>query len=214
MSMITNTNSLDRFLRVKKLGEGTFGVVYKVVDRKTKLPYAIKKVKLTGEEQGIPNTTIREVGLLKLLNELNHPNIVKLHEIMHTKGKLCMLFEYVDSDLYQFRKSFKTDIPTKTVKSIMYQLLQGLNQTHNLKIVHRDIKPQNILMNNAGVLKLADFGLARSRGIPISNQTSEVVTLWYRPPDVILGSEDYSYSIDMWAVGCIFAELSNRKVLF
>ena len=96
----------------------------------------------------------------------------------------------------------------------MYQLVKGIAHCHQMKVLHRDIKPQNLLLSKEGILKIADFGLARAGGIPVKNFTHEVVTLWYRPPDVLLGSKNYTTSIDIWSVGCIFAELVNMKALF
>ena len=96
----------------------------------------------------------------------------------------------------------------------LYQLLNGTEKCHKHKVLHRDLKPQNLLINREGLLKLADFGLARAFGIPVKNFTHEVVTLWYRAPDILLGSKNYTTSVDIWSVGCIFAEMVNRKPLF
>lgn len=105
-------------------------------------------------------------------------------------------------------------LDTATVKSFLYQLLNGINHCHKNRVLHRDLKPQNLLISKDGVLKLADFGLARAFGIPVKNYTHEVVTLWYRAPDILMGSKKYNTSVDIWSVGCIFAELVNRKPLF
>jgi len=100
-------------------------------------------------------------------------------------------------------------IPIKVVKSFTYQMIKGIVYCHNNKVLHRDMKPQNLLICGKKVLKLADFGLARASGIPVKNYTSEVVTLWYRPPDVLMGNQTYNSTIDMWSIGCIMAEMVN-----
>lgn len=191
------------YFKTKLIGKGTYGTVYKAKDEEGKEIYALKKIKLQGEDEGIPSTAIREICLLK---ELNQINIVKLLDVIHSSKKLTLVFEFIDRDLKKVIDTTKGDgLPLPKVKSFLYQLLQGVAYIHQYKILHRDMKPQNLLISNEGVLKIADFGLARGYGLPVRNYTHEVVTLWYRPPDVLLGSKDYSTSIDMWSVGCIFA---------
>jgi cyclin-dependent kinase len=126
-----------------------------------------------------------------------------------------LIFEHLDQDLHNYLAAAgKMGLDILTTCSFLYQLLQGLACCHRAKIMHRDLKPQNLLLNLAGELKLADFGLARSCAIPIKAQTHEVVTLWYRPPDVMLGSNTYDCKVDMWGVGCIFAEMLTGTPLF
>ncbi len=117
------------------------------------------------------------------------------------------MFEYIDYDLKKFMVQINKEkgMDPVIVKSFCYQLLQGINYCHEKKILHRDLKPQNLLISKDHILKIADFGLARASGIPTKGFTHEVVTLWYRPPDVLLGSQKYSNNIDIWSVGCIFA---------
>ena len=157
---------------------------------------------------GIPSTAIREISLLK---QLQHPNIVKLFDVIHTERKLTLVFEYLDQDLKKYIDSLNdsNNLDISIIKSFLYQLLLGINFCHQNRVLHRDLKPQNLLINLNGELKLADFGLARAFGIPVRNYTHEVVTLWYRSPDVLLGSRKYSTQVDMWSVGCIFAEMLN-----
>lgn len=170
------------------------------------------KIRLESEDEGIPSTAIREIALLK---ELQHPNIVKLHDVIHTDKKLTLVFEYLDQDLKKLLDlSGEEGLDIPTVKSFLKQLIKGVHHCHKNRVLHRDLKPQNLLINREGVLKLADFGLARAFGIPVKNYTHEVVTLWYRAPDILMGSKKYSTSVDIWSVGCIFAELVNRKPLF
>lgn len=150
------------------------------------------------------------------MKELKHENIVSLHDVIHTENKLMLVFEYMDKDLKKFMDSRGTGgaLDYITIKSFMHQLLQGIAFCHNNRVLHRDLKPQNLLINNKGQLKLADFGLARAFGIPVNTFSNEVVTLWYRAPDVLLGSRTYNTSIDIWSAGCIMAEMYTGRPLF
>jgi len=141
--------------------------------------------------------------------------------VIHYKARLILVFEYCDEDLKHFISAFKDeDIPMKTIKNFMYQLFKGMAFCHASKVLHRDLKPPNILVSKVladhqkKLIKLADFGLARAAGLPVKNYTNEVVTLWYRAPDVLLGNQNYNSSIDIWSIGCIMAELVNRVPLF
>ncbi|KAG1221440.1 hypothetical protein G6F35_005989 [Rhizopus arrhizus] len=196
---------------MKKLGEGTYGIVYKAQNRETNEVVALKRIRLDNEEEGVPCTAIREISLLK---ELKHPNILRLYDVLHTEKKLTLIFEYLDSDLKKFLDSLGGDIDTITIKQLMYQLLKGIAFCHAHRVLHRDLKPQNLLINKKGELKLGDFGLARAYGIPVRSYSHEVVTLWYRAPDVLMGSRQYSTSIDLWSAGCIFAEMASGRPLF
>lgn len=150
------------------------------------------------------------------MKELKHENIVALHDVIHTENKLMLVFEYMDGDLKKFmdtqgeRGALKPGI----VKSFMYQLLKGIAFCHTNRVLHRDLKPQNLLINSKLQLKLGDFGLARAFGIPVNTFSNEVVTLWYRAPDVLLGSRTYNTSIDIWSAGCIMAEMFSGRPLF
>lgn len=150
------------------------------------------------------------------MKELKHENIVALHDVIHTENKLMLVFEYCDGDLKRYMDTHgeRGALPPMTIKSFMYQLLKGVDFCHQNRVLHRDLKPQNLLINSKGQLKLGDFGLARAFGIPVNTFSNEVVTLWYRAPDVLLGSRTYSTSIDIWSVGCIMAEMYTGRPLF
>lgn len=150
------------------------------------------------------------------MKELKHENIVSLHDVIHTENKLMLVFEYMDKDLkkYMDTQGDRGALNPITIKSFMHQLLQGIDFCHTNRVLHRDLKPQNLLINNKGMLKLADFGLARAFGIPVNTFSNEVVTLWYRAPDVLLGSRTYNTSIDIWSAGCIMAEMYTGRPLF
>mmetsp|Transcript_12453 Transcript_12453/g.18660 ORF Transcript_12453/g.18660 Transcript_12453/m.18660 type:complete len:302 (-) Transcript_12453:1355-2260(-) len=202
---------MERYQKLAKIGEGTYGVVYKAKDRVREMIIALKRIRLEAEDEGIPSTAIREISLLK---ELRHPNIVKLYDVVHTEKKLTLVFEYLDQDLKKYLDVCEGGLETSILKSFLFQLLTGVAYCHHHRVLHRDLKPQNLLINREGDLKLADFGLARAFGIPVRSYTHEVVTLWYRAPDVLLGSRKYSTPVDIWSIGCIFAEMVNGAPLF
>ena len=201
-----------RFQQLEKLGEGTYATVYKGRNRATGALVALKEISLDSEE-GTPSTAIREISLMK---ELNHENIVTLYDVIHTENKLTLVFEYMDKDLKKYMETHGNNgaLDLKVVKLFMFQLLKGIMFCHDNFVLHRDLKPQNLLINMKGELKIGDFGLARAFGIPFNTFSNEVVTLWYRAPDVLLGSRAYTTLIDIWSAGCIFAEMCSGRPLF
>ncbi|GAA6055890.1 hypothetical protein NBRC10513_004935 [Rhodotorula toruloides] len=243
--------SLDKYERLEKVGEGTYGVVYRSRNKETGEIVALKKIRLEADDEGVPSTAIREISLLK---EMKDPNVVRLLDINHHDTKLYLVFEFLDLDLKRYMDkvgdgdgmgpeivkvlinvaglrakdavipaswpwSRSADIlpPPSLLSSAhaqTYQLIRGVYYLHAHRVLHRDLKPQNLLINKEGNLKLADFGLARAFGIPLRTYTHEIVTLWYRAPEVLLGSRHYSTGVDMWSVGCIFAEMIMRQPLF
>jgi negative regulator of the PHO system len=150
------------------------------------------------------------------MKELKHENIVTLHDVIHTENKLMLVFEYMDKDLkkYMDSRGERGSLDHGTIKRFMQDLLRGTAFCHENRVLHRDLKPQNLLISTKGQLKLADFGLARAFGIPVNTFSNEVVTLWYRAPDVLLGSRTYNTSIDIWSAGCIMAEMYTGRPLF
>jgi len=199
---------MERYAKIEKVGEGTYGVVYKARDVGTNEIVALKKIRLEAEDEGVPSTAIREISLLK---ELKDDHIVRLIDIIHVEQKLYLVCEFLDVDLKRYMDGLnksRTPITMPIVKKFLHQLNSGLVYCHSHRILHRDLKPQNLLIDKRNNLKLADFGLARAFGIPMRTYTHEVVTLWYRAPEVLLGSRHYSTAIDMWSVGCIFAEMA------
>ncbi|KAJ7102424.1 kinase-like domain-containing protein [Mycena belliarum] len=204
--------SHSNYIQLEKLGEGTYATVFKGRSRTTNEIVALKEINLDAEE-GTPSTAIREISLMK---ELKHVNIVRLHDVIHTETKLILIFEFCEQDLkkYMDQHGDRCALDPATVRSFMFQLLKGTNFCHENQVLHRDLKPQNLLINRKGELKLGDFGLARAFGVPVNTFSNEVVTLWYRAPDVLLGSRTYSTSIDVWSCGCIFAEMISGVPLF
>ncbi|XP_033097118.1 cyclin-dependent kinase 1-like [Anneissia japonica] len=203
---------MDKYLKIEKIGEGTYGVVYKGRHKESGMIVALKKIRLESEEEGVPSTAIREISLLK---ELVHPNIVTLQDILMQECKLYLVFEFLTMDLKKYMDSLKGSLmEPDLVRSYLLQILEGIVFCHSRRILHRDLKPQNLLIDNKGTIKLADFGLARAFGIPVRVYTHEVVTLWYRAPEVLLGSARYSTPVDVWSIGCIFAEMATKRPLF
>ncbi|CAK3955827.1 cell division control 2 serine threonine kinase [Lecanosticta acicola] len=225
---------MENYQKMEKVGEGTYGVVYKARDLTTPdhRIVALKKIRLEAEDEGVPSTAIREISLLK---EMSDPNVMSLLNIVHADGhKLYLVFEFMDLDLKKYMEALPVaqggrgkplpdgvlsekghlGLDAAMVKKFTLQLLQGIKYCHSHRVLHRDLKPQNLLIDKDGNLKIGDFGLARAFGVPLRTYTHEVVTLWYRSPEILLGGRQYSTGVDMWSVGAIFAEMATRKPLF
>ncbi|KAM9744933.1 uncharacterized protein cdk12 [Menidia menidia] len=213
---------VDKFDIIGIIGEGTYGQVYKAKDKDTGELVALKKVRLDNEKEGFPITAIREI---KILRQLKHRSVVNMKEIVtdkqdaldfkKDKGAFYLVFEYMDHDLMGLLESGLVQFSHEHVRSFMRQLMEGLDYCHKNNFLHRDIKCSNILLNNRGQIKLADFGLARLYNSEESRPyTNKVITLWYRPPELLLGEERYSPAIDVWSCGCILGELFTKKPIF
>ncbi|KAI1229798.1 hypothetical protein IHE44_0010801 [Lamprotornis superbus] len=222
---------------VAELGVGAHGTVFKARDRLSGRFVALKNVRVPTGGAGLPPSTVREVALLRRLEHLEHPNIVRLMDVCASartphEAKVTLVFEHVEQDLKTFlEKAPAPGLPPDTIKvgtggpeapggaggaltpcppqDLMRQFLRALDFLHTQSIIHRDLKPQNVLVTSAGQLKVADFGLARIYGCHMA-LTPVVVTLWYRAPEVLLRAA-YASPVDMWSVGCIFAEMFRRK---
>lgn len=153
---------------------------------------------------------------ISLLKELKHPNIVSLQDVLMEDNRLYLIFEFLSMDLKKYMDSLPSErmLDPELVRSYMYQITAAILFCHRRRVLHRDLKPQNLLISKDGLIKVADFGLGRSFGIPVRNYTHEIVTLWYRAPEILLGSQRYSCPVDVWSLGCIFSEMVTRKPLF
>lgn len=194
------------------IGSGTYGKVFKAIHVYTKNLVALKKIRMEGEKDGFPVTAIREI---KLLQSLKHENVVQLQEVMVENNDCFMVFEYLSHDLTGLlnHPTFKLEHSHK--KHLAKQLFDGLNHLHRRGVLHRDIKAANILISNTGLLKLADFGLARfysKTGHP--DYTNRVITIWYRSPELLLGETQYGPAVDIWSAACVMIEIFTKHAIF
>ncbi|XP_062032409.1 cyclin-dependent kinase 10 isoform X1 [Lepus europaeus] len=204
--------SVKEFEKLNRIGEGTYGIVYRARDTQTDEIVALKKVRMDKEKDGIPISSLREITLLL---RARHPNIVELKEVVvgnHLES-IFLVMGYCEQDLASLLENMPTPFSEAQVKCIVLQVLRGLQYLHRNFIIHRDLKVSNLLMTDKGCVKTADFGLARAYGVPVKPMTPKVVTLWYRAPELLLGTTTQTTSIDMWAVGCVLAELLAHKPL-
>lgn len=201
------------YKKKQQVGEGTYGSVFMGADQITGEIVALKRINTEEEENGFPITAIREV---KILKALKHDNIVQLKEIVTSKDQgdipknVFMVFEYLEYDLTGIIETPEIKLTQDHIKSWSKQLLSGCHYMHMNNVIHRDLKASNLLVNRRGELKIADWGLARSWNTQMKRLTNRVITLWYRPPELLLGCMKYSSKIDMWSVGCIIAEMFRR----
>ncbi|XP_054645027.1 cyclin-dependent kinase-like 5 [Dunckerocampus dactyliophorus] len=202
---------MNKFEVLGIVGEGAYGVVLKCRHKDTNEIVAIKKFKDSEENEEVKETTLRE---LKMLRALKQENIVELKEAFRRRGKLYLVFEYVEKNMLELLEELPNGVPTEKARSYIYQLIKAIHWCHKHDIVHRDIKPENLLISSNDVLKLCDFGFARnlSEGTD-ANYTEYVATRWYRSPELLLGAP-YGKAVDMWSVGCILGELSDGQPLF
>ncbi|KAJ4972447.1 hypothetical protein NE237_005621 [Protea cynaroides] len=213
INMLQGCRSVDEFERLNKIDEGTYGVVYRAKDKKTGEIVALKKVKMEKEREGFPLTALREINILL---SFHNPSIVDVKEVVvgSNLDSIFMVMEYMEHDLKGLMETMKQPYSQSEVKCLMLQLFEGVKYLHDNWVLHRDLKTSNLLLNNRGELKICDFGLARQYGSPLKPYTHLVVTLWYRAPELLLGSKQYSTAIDMWSLGCIMAELLAKEPLF
>ncbi|XP_050430550.1 cyclin-dependent kinase 9 [Adelges cooleyi] len=210
-----------KFEKLAKIGQGTFGEVFKARDKKNlKRMVAMKKILMENEKEGFPITALREIRILQLLK---HDNVVNLLEICQTRANqfnryrstFYLVFEFCEHDLAGLLSNTKVKFSLGEIKQVIQQMLNGLYYIHSNKILHRDMKAANVLITKTGTLKLADFGLARAFSAQKNGQpnryTNRVVTLWYRPPELLLGDRNYGPPVDLWGAGCIMAEMWTRS---
>ncbi|KAL3513451.1 hypothetical protein ACH5RR_026168 [Cinchona calisaya] len=203
--------SAESFEKLGKIGQGTYSSVYKARDLMKNKIVAMKKVRFVNMDPESVRFMAREICILR---RLDHPNVMKLEALVTSRisDNLYLVFEYMEHDLSGLAAAPKVKFTEAQIKCYMQQLFHGLEHCHSRGVLHRDIKGSNLLLDNNGVLKIGDFGLATffqpNQKVPL---TSRVVTLWYRAPELLLGATDYGIAIDMWSIGCILAELYSGK---
>ena len=203
-------NNSDKYIRGRNLGEGTWGIVYEATRKVDGLKVAIKRMKGKDAHYGIDFTAIREV---KALKEIKGPNVINLLDVYLSGGIVHLVMEYCLHTLEDIIKDKNINLRATHHKSYLQMLLRGVETCHSAYILHRDIKPGNVLIRQTGEICLTDFGLAKEHGSPIV-LTPTVVTLWYRAPELLFGAKRYGTGVDIWAIGCVFAEIILRTALF
>lgn len=195
------------------IGAGTYGKVFKAVHIYTRVPVALKRIRMEGERDGFPITAVREIKLLQTLKSREH--VIELMEIMVEKNECFMVFEYMAHDLTGLINHPAFTLKEAHKKDLGRQLFAGLEFLHRRGVMHRDIKAANLLVSNTGRLKYADFGLARfySKGRNL-DYTNRVITIWYRPPELLLGETQYGPAVDVWSAACVFLEMFTKKAIF
>ncbi|KAH9064057.1 Pkinase-domain-containing protein [Lactarius vividus] len=212
---LTSSRSVYSYERLNSIEEGSYGVVFRAREKQTGDIVALKKLKLDEEKHGFPITALREINALM---SCRHDNVVGIREVVvgETLTQVFIVMDFIEHDLKTLLTLMPSPFLQSEIKTLMLQLLSAVSHCHSNWILHRDLKTSNLLMNNRGTIKVADFGLARRYGDPVGvgGMTQLVVTLWYRAPEILLGVKTYSTAVDMWSVGCIFAELMLKEPLF
>ncbi|THH32600.1 hypothetical protein EUX98_g1570 [Antrodiella citrinella] len=214
----------DKYTILGFISSGTYGRVYKAVSKEESATvHAIKKFKPDKEGDvitytGISQSAIREIALNK---EISHANVVALKEVILEDKSIYMVFDYAEHDFLQVihhhSQTLRRPIAHSVLKSLTYQLLNGLLYLHSCHIIHRDLKPANILITSGGVVKIGDLGLARLTYEPLQPLFAGdkvVVTIWYRAPELLLGAKHYNMAVDVWAIGCVVAEMASLRPIF
>lgn len=205
---------VDSYKRLEKIGEGTYGIVYRAIHKQTKMIVALKKIRPENEEEGVSPTTLREISILK---SIKNKRIISILDIMCNDKNIFIVYEYCEIDLRKMLDSYKMKnekMDSLFTFKISKEIIEGITYLHRRNIIHRDLKPQNILINKRGNIKIADFGLSRKINLPLRSLTKDVITLWYRPPELLLSCSIYNTNIDIWSYGCILSEILNYKPLF
>ncbi|XP_047139292.1 cyclin-dependent kinase-like 1 isoform X1 [Hydra vulgaris] len=204
-------NIMEKYEKISKIGEGSYGVVFKCKNRENGTVVAIKKFVESEDDPIIRKIAMREIRMLK---QLKHPNLVNLLEVFRRKRKLHLVFEFCDFTVLNELEAHPNGVAENIIKRIIYQVLKAVAFCHQHKCIHRDVKPENILITKEKIVKLCDFGFARLLTGPSDEYTDYVATRWYRAPELLVGDTQYGTPVDVWAIGCVFAELLSGQPLW
>ncbi|XP_039756621.1 cyclin-dependent kinase-like 1 [Pararge aegeria] len=205
------SRAMDKYEQLAVVGEGSYGVVLKCRRRDTGQLVAIKKFLETEDDAAVKKMALREIRMLK---KLRHDHLVNMIEVFRRKRRFYLVFEYLDHTLLDELESSPGGLGEDTAKKHLYQLLKGIEYCHQNSIIHRDVKPENVLVSNNGIVKLCDLGFARALAAPGEPYTEYVATRWYRAPELLVAEHRYGPEVDIWAIGCLFAEMLTGDPLF
>lgn len=209
--LLRHKKTMEKYEKIAKIGEGSYGVVFKCRNRENSSIVAIKKFVESEDDPLIRKIAMREIRMLK---QLKHPNLVNLLEVFRRKRKLHLVFEYCDHTVLNELEDHPNGVSENSIKRIIYQVLRAVEFCHQHNCIHRDVKPENVLVTKNGIIKLCDFGFARLLTGPGDEYTDYVATRWYRAPELLVGDTQYGPPVDVWAIGCVFAELLSGQALW
>ncbi|XP_018107848.1 cyclin-dependent kinase-like 2 [Xenopus laevis] len=202
---------MEKYENLGLVGEGSYGMVMKCRNKETGRIVAIKKFLESEDDKMVKKIAMREI---KLLKQLRHENLVNLLEVCKKKKRWYLVFEFVDRTVLDDLEQFPNGLDFNRVRKYLFQIIRGIGFCHNHNIIHRDIKPENILVSLSGIVKLCDFGFARTLAGPGEDYTDYVATRWYRAPELLVGDIKYGKAVDVWAIGCIVTEMLTAQPLF
>ncbi|XP_052068888.1 cyclin-dependent kinase-like 2 isoform X3 [Mytilus californianus] len=202
---------MEKYENLGLVGEGSYGMVLKCRHKETGQLVAIKKFLESEDDKMVKKIALREVRMLK---QLRHDHLVNLIEVFRRKKRLYLVFEFVDHTVLDELEKCPNGLDENTVRRILWQVLKGVEFCHVHNIIHRDVKPENILVSKSGVVKLCDFGFARTLAQPGESYTDYVATRWYRAPELLVGDTKYGKAVDIWAIGCLLSEMLTGEPLF
>ncbi|XP_029454200.1 cyclin-dependent kinase-like 2 isoform X2 [Rhinatrema bivittatum] len=202
---------MEKYENLGLVGEGSYGMVMKCRNKDSGRIVAVKKFLESEDDKMVKKIAMREIRLLK---QLRHENLVNLLEVCKKKKRWYLVFEFVDHTVLDDLEQFPNGLDYNRVRKYLFQIVRGIGFCHNHNIIHRDIKPENILVSHSGVVKLCDFGFARTLAAPGEVYTDYVATRWYRAPELLVGDIKYGKAVDIWAIGCLITEMLTGEPLF